>query len=591
LGPIQLNPGESFSTDRGRIFGDFGMILKYGFEIQYFDPYINAQVNYNLNQVMIKFSGEPQESKIKDNIHISSSISGTIPYTPQIDMVDSSLIFLMMERPVSAGTIPGEKYSVSISDSLEDRSGGKLDMYGGLGFSFDIMQFGNLDFDFKSVGVIEDLGVQSTRPVVGLINNDDTFDCLFWARDTMYCITEDQMDMKFRTVTKIPMPLSLTLNTSIREQMVLADINLDGLVDILMYDDRSIFFLLNRSSGQEFSFEPSIQKTSMNVKKVIPFNANNNSMLDLLVLNDSLYTQIDITESGFGNWTNVSAFPGHAYEDVTIGDINHDGHVDLALVDYATESGAITLMSGTGMGYFSVMNSTPDNGYYRVALADLDYSADLEVIAYHSSQIDVYDISDFGNWSLRQHPVYTLPGRIDGSIVDVLVHDFGTGSPGEILPPFMDMMVLVSDSIRILENLSVGSDDIRFTERMDKRIPISQYNRFDDIFQADYDKDGQLDLTIFDRDNGTVEFFFKSVWKPMIEVLDPHKYTVFMQWTPLPDEVGTLDYYRVRRDTTPNFQEWSYYREVGTNSIIDTLWERYSTFWYSVPIPLRCKIL
>ncbi|MBN2425332.1 MAG: T9SS type A sorting domain-containing protein [Calditrichaceae bacterium] len=579
LGPILINQGEKINEDPVRIFGAEGIILKSGFEIQYTLPYNNEQLNTMLDHITIKFTSIPDIVSLSKNIMINSSISGNQMFSIAVDNMDSTLITINFEKISGKGTIPGERFFVGISDSLRDKSGDYISSEKEYNFSFDIMPFAQSDFEFDPQSELESLGVPTTNPVTGLFNEDDTFDILFYARDTLYIVTEDPDDGQFRIMERYFLPgQEIVVDTSLQTQLSITDINRDGLPDLILNDTKSIGMVINQSTAQDFAFSEIILiKSTQKIKKVIPSYLNSNNLVDLLVVNDTVYTQLDLTESGFEGYINqIIPYQSYAF-DATIGDINHDGALDLVITNYT--SGSINVLRGDNKGDFNEVTVTDQTYYFKILLADLDNDPavpDLEIIGVGLNQIDIYKMSgsENGNWTFDKAMVYTdnvLP------ISDVLIHDFGTNSDAYA----MDMLVLTRDSVHILENNTTSPGNFQFDKSTGNSIGID-YDIYDGIVYGDYNKDANLDFTLFDRHKGALETYYKAGWQTEITQILPHKYTVYLEWTSLPEEEGELEYYRIAKDSLPNNYNHFNWKVTTNNFITDTLTDRYPISWYSI---------
>jgi len=576
IGPMIAS---NYDSDHGRAFGDNGQVFRYGFDIINAWPFINDQVVGESDVINLNFSQIPNPESIRSGIKVYSSVSGTMDFYTEYDATDSSHLILHVLRGGYTGSIPGEQVHVVIDSELFENSPPYNPFSRPMNYAYDIVPQRNSGFRWKASlqQFIREDGI--TNFVTGLFNADDAIDWITYGQDTLYCFSSDTLSSEF--LTKIYIPGLITIDINMKTQLTTADLNNDGLLDLILYDHNGIHFLQNNSFGGTFDFSMApAQYEGRNINQVIPYDKNNNAQIDLLIMASTLYTQFDVSLTAQSTFSTTHELQTDSYIGVTVGDINRDGFQDLVLID---PNGSLIFWRGNGSDLFNSEDKaySGKQGYSQVRLADLDGNGYLEVLAVDSdaNQVDVYTLYPESGWDFYTYPMRTI--AVTGSpILDFAVQDFGGVKSQEGFNTFYDLALLTRDSIEVYENQTTELHNYSFLPHKDKNVFTGMsYNQ---LFFADFTRDGLLDLCAANPGNGQFAIWRKFNWQPQILSVLPYEERVELSWTPLPDSVGVIDYYLIRRDTTPDFTIDAYIREASDAMFTDYEIGPFESVWYSV---------
>jgi hypothetical protein len=584
LSTIIVNPGESLGFDCGRIIGMDGLVLKYGFELLNCYPDNNAQIDSIGMEIALKFSAIPDLTSIQNGVFIQSNISGGIPFTAKYDEMDSTMVFLENNRPHGGGTIPGEKWNISLSTTIEEAGVTSPEPFLGFNYDIDFMPPPSEGFSFSQAYLSDPINSQVSNFVTGLFNDDDGFDLIIFSFDSLslYCYGVDEAG-NFNSYQKINLNLSpfIKFEPEITNQLILSDVNCDSKPDLILYDRENIYLIKNESTDFNFDFSenPTAYFNGTGIKQVLPYNADDNGLVDLLILNDSLYTRMNIDEASFGEYP-VGEEVSVQWEKMQCGDIDADGRKDFVLLD---NSGSLMIRKGSGAGLYSD-DVTVGAGYVDVRLTDINNDRMLEIIARDSVKIDIwfYDFSTGWIFNNSVSLVQSDPQKIK----DFVIHDFGEYNPG--FEKYMDIALITAEGqLKYFENGTTIPEEVNFSECSADQQSISFPP--EGLLQNDFNKDAILDLIVFNKNTGQFEAFIKKSldWRPKFYLpVTVMKDSVVLTWTSFPDEMGeSFQYYRLVRDTVPEFSTSSFYYDVYDK--MDTIFvdhdvEPYRSYWYAV---------
>jgi hypothetical protein len=208
-------------------------------------------------------------------------------------------------------------------------------------------------------------------------------------------------------------------------ELVLADLNRDGKLDlgIASHDSYGIVVLLGDGRG---GFAPAPGSPFASAIGSAPHNhglqaadANEDGLLDLVAVQSADGTVAVLLGDGRGGFAPAPSSPftvGPSPYPPALGDIDRDGHVDIAVPEtgtgrYFREHGSlartVTLLLGDGRGGFRPAESSPltvTEGPFFAALADLDGDGALDLLATHDDSDLVTLLLGDGEGRFRSPP-------------------------------------------------------------------------------------------------------------------------------------------------------------------------------------------
>lgn len=561
------------------------LILKYSFEL--LDYKLHPNKNDNLSspiyRIEMGFSAVPALFSINQYVSITSSLSGNIPFWTEYDTNDSTVVFLNISRSFPPESIPGEKWNISIGDSIQQLNDDGLPS-SIFAFNYDVqfMPYSQGSLSFKKSTIQNLLQKPMTNIVTGFFNNDDIFDLATFDGDTLYVFEIDASGV-ITNFQGFPFNIGRNIVPAIKDQLVLADLNNDGRQDIVFYDNTIITSFINQSIDANYNFTYSGHNYgTFNLKQVQFFNGDNNSQPDMVILNDSLLCRMNISENSFGQPGAVLEAAGAINERIKVADLDVDGQADIISVN---NDGSVSFYRALSEGSFDFPSKYVAGGVYRdVYVADLDQDKRLDVIALKDQDLDLYSLNPTDNRSLM--PVTTLSQQIPDSIEDVAVHDFGgaTNDFGE--PSQIDIAIVTSDSsLKIFENRTAQDGIISFLERDDKRVSLDIVAN--GIIHWDGNADANLDIMAFNRYNGNFQNVINKSWAPVITSITAETQGVRINWNSFPTELGNFEYYRLYKEywdrDFQNSRTWDF-SNVSDTTFLDTETRPLEQYTYRIEI-------
>ena len=543
--------------------GTNGLLIKYDFAVVLLSPSPNQFIPIGQNFFEIRFSAIPLESSLYNGIHLHSSVQGDVGYTVEYQ-ADSTYINIIIDP--GAGTIPGEEWTIILRDQILEQGGTSyLKPYH---YNVYIGPAIGANLNFSTPQTIHTIGGPTTNYITGFFDNDDSFDIITFARDSLICY-HGIGDGTFAAPVSIYIGTTVSVNTTIKEQLHKADINRDGLLDLYLFDDSGVRLIQNTSTSV-LSFVPSAYLSLNNIRDAKLYYADDDNLFDMVIVGDTLTIRTGITLSFFGSV--LSETDGMGWQQIEIADIDLDGHDDFVAIN---STGDLIFRHNQAMGGYD--NEISFNGPFQdVILSDLDYDGDRDIIAQRDQELVTYYYQPF--WNFPPGPTLTQESAFP--VRDVTVTDLN----GDYMPDVI--MATDNQFIKLFRNISPTQDVLAFTEETINQITTDiAVNR---LTFGDYDQEGTTDLVATNPDAGDFQLVLKGSgqtvsWQPVIDSVGVVDARVFLRWTQFPDSLGTFDFYRLYHDTLSySFMNYTDIFNQADTTFIDSTVTPGRTRWYRV---------
>lgn len=275
------------------------------------------------------------------------------------------------------------------------------------------------------------------------------------------------------------------------------DFNGDGKADIAVthYFSNDVAVLLGNGNG---TFQPPVfYPTGTNAYSVAAGDVNNDGKLDLVVVNYTCYQCNSsfsvLLGNGNGTFQNATNFPtgGNGSQSHALGDLNHDGKLDIVVS--SADSNNLSVLLGNGNGTFQTpVNYPTGSNPVVVALGYLnsDNILDLAVTTYFNNQVSVR--LGNGNGTFQNEVGYNSgpnPGQ-------ALINDFDGNGVADLAA-----VNITGNAITLLLNntntiiLNAGAS------------PFSAVT-------GDFNQDGRLDFAVANRDSNNVSVLLNTTPAP-----------------------------------------------------------------------------
>jgi hypothetical protein len=217
--------------------------------------------------------------------------------------------------------------------------------------------------------------------------------------------------------------------------LAIGDFNSDGRPDLAVANNKNqgsnintigtVSVLLGNANG---TFQSAVNYTAgYGPVAIVTGDFNRDNKLDLVTMNLAQGMGGNATILlGFGNGTFGSANAVAACcspEEVTAGDVNADGNLDLVIANYF----AVQVLLGNGSGGFAAPIARSLVGVpFSVALADLNNDDKLDVVSGYNDNSDPQRVAALlgnGDGSLQTATTYTTNGALNRVLVADLDHD------------------------------------------------------------------------------------------------------------------------------------------------------------------------
>ncbi len=275
------------------------------------------------------------------------------------------------------------------------------------------------------------------------------------------------------------------------------DFDGDGRLDIAAaeHDDGPYVFLYLATPAGSFRHAPHSPITvdaEPHLHTLEAFDADGDGHLDLL--SDSWPQDRLVLVRGRGDGTFAApggqfAVPPSPINNLAVGDLDGDGHLDIATP--AHDSDAVSILLGDGRGAFTLRDGAPFasfGGFSTVELVDLDGDGDLDIAEVHRGDPTTQYKQDALSVLLNDGTAaFThAPGspftNLSGSAVDLAVGDLDGDGHADI--------VTISETTRVVSTFR-GSPD-GFTYAGSNSVTARPI----DIAVADIDNDGRAEILI-----------------------------------------------------------------------------------------------
>jgi hypothetical protein len=261
------------------------------------------------------------------------------------------------------------------------------------------------------------------------------------------------------------------------------DLNGDGKVDLAIVNapTDTLVVLLGKGDGTFGSFSPDVarldQRIGVDATAGAIGDVNGDGKLDVVVVGGD--KAIVLRGLGDGHFASGASYPVGPNPGVTLGDVNGDGKLDLLVPN----AGVVSVWLGTGAGEFSGQVDYPTGSApHGVALGDLNNDGQPDMVTPNSLQASVAVLLNTGGGTFGQKMEYTT----DVSPSAMALGDLnGDGK----------LDVVTVNSFPGTASVLLGIGDGRLAAKVD--YPIS--NGASSLVLGDLNADGTLDIVAVHR--------------------------------------------------------------------------------------------
>ncbi len=547
-------PPELASLPLAWAAGTNGLMLVYDFLVVGLFPYPNDFVDPALNKFDIRFSSIPELTSIRKGVFIHSSIKGLVPFTAGYAPGDSALIELYMTND---GGVPGEIFTIILTNIIEElNTTNRFDRT--FSYHTTVISMSGGDISFGQPSALLGTGSSTGNYVTGFFNSDEFFDLVTFT-DTDIIFYAGQAGGGFISPVSQPMAGGVRVDASLSQQLKKADLNLDGKPDLILFD-RSNYQVYTNNSNAGFSFSAGSNQFTNNLTDIEFASVDNDSTLDMILLNDSLQFRTGVSTITMGNTDFAEV--NTEWDQFEIGDIDNDGFDDLMIL---TIGGELVLRHGTPGGGVD-MSFTVPGSFDLIRLGEINNNGTLELLASEDSVIHIFELAP--PWNFNPLPI--IIQNVENRIGSFSLGDFNGDRLQDII------LSTTNRELKILINMNGGN----FEERPEHEKPLDLTPT--GMIRGDFDQNGSLDYVLFDAGSGDFQTVsslpgnnpfagFDSV------IVDIDR--VYLQWLPY-EPLGELQFYNIYRgpdSTTLGILNTSF-----TNNYTDSTIAPGEQYWYRI---------
>jgi len=240
------------------------------------------------------------------------------------------------------------------------------------------------------------------------------------------------------------LPLNTVSTGKQPDALAIADINGDGIPDLVVANQGSSTLSLLRGLGNGFFTPFGTQATGQSPRAVAVGDFNQDGKLDLAVANFASNSVSIFLGNGNGTFRPPANLAATGPSAIAVADFNADGKLDLAVVE--TNSNSVSIFLGNGNGTFLQFPSA-STGKTPVSIAVADFNGDgrLDLAVANSASNDISIFLGNGNGTFQaarsfaagQLPAYIALGDFNGDgRIDLAVANatgFSTGTISVLL--------------------------------------------------------------------------------------------------------------------------------------------------------------
>ncbi len=538
--------------------GSDGLIARYDFMVRDMFPFMNEFSYPAQTSLQISFTTVTDIASVQNGIFIQSSIQGFVPFTVSYFPGDSTTIEIFIQN---SGSIPGEIWTIILSNNIRENIS-LLPFDKTFNYQLFAISSSGQNFLNSSPTPLNFLGTKTSNFVTGFFTEDDIFDLVTITSDSIYLFPGTPSGESSPPLTEaLASPLSL--NSGITDQIRTMDINLDGWMDLVVFDDNMIQTYIKEPDASPNPFRFGASYFSNNIRDVEVYSADQDALMDLAIINDSLQTRVMVDESSFG--FQLFGDPGMDWSNVELRDIDADAFTDFAGL---TPSGDIVLRHMVAWEGFDQETMIP-GPFDKFILADIDDDRQMEVLAQNREIIRIFHKDP--DWQFSEMTVINQ-GDPD-SITSFIAHDFNNDR-------FLDVVITATGKkFKVFQNIGASFSERFDVERIIEVEPTG-------LTPGDFDMDASLDVVAYDSDLGQFQVIRnlpgpggQQVNIANFDSIDVSSGAIYLGWKEF-DPIIDLDFYNIFRG--PDTLSMVPIATSFTNSYVDSTVAPGSIYWYRV---------